>query len=603
GAAWGDFDGDGRPDLYVTNHLNNARLYRNSGGGRFADVTSQWLSPGDVRGDKHGAAWADFNNDGRMGLVQLTGADRGVGTEAKRLFVNRGDRLENVAELVGIDNPYGRTRMPLWLDVDGDGRLDLFEGAEARFDERTPPFLFMRRGDKFEPSDGGGALHFRSIPFCVLVGTVKAAPPDLLCRVFSPNRPSIAYHTGKLPLQAFDMLPETSFEDVAIGDFDNKGQFAIFLARKNPAADIAFGHPSPTELIADAVLKERNADKAPGFTFRATGPVTFQIVPEFPGDAITPARVYLGSATAHPGQLTFSLTAAAPEAQGTVSVTGGGAAGVYIGRTSADTWQVQVTAPRDTLHASKGTYQQVTIDISSPQPITDVKVLGASAAPEEAPARMFVNHDGKWLDESDKRGLNRRVISAVSVVAGDFDNDMHLDLFVVGSGEVGKQENLLLMNRGDGTFDVIPGAGGAAGGSIGVGDTVTTVDFDGDGFLDLLITTGGSMGRSLGIASQRGGYQLFHNRGNGNHWLEIDLEGTKSNRDGIGARVELTAGGITQTRYQDGGVHNGAQNHARLHFGLAKHDAVDKVRVYWPSGAVQELTNVRANQIMRIREP
>ena len=112
------------------------------------------------------------------------------------------------------------------------------------------------------------------------------------------------------------------------------------------------------------------------------------------------------------------------------------------------------------------------------------------------------------------------------------------------------------------------------------------------------------MGRSLGPASEAGSYHLYHNVcQSGNHWLEIDLEGTRSNRDGIGARVDLTAGGVTQVRIQDGGIHNRAQNHSRLHFGLAKNTAADKITVRWPSGTKQELSSVRGDQLLRIKEP
>jgi hypothetical protein len=65
GAAWGDYDGDGQPDLYVTNHLKQAMLFRNMGGGRFTDVTVEVINPKNLGGDKHGA-WADFNNDGKL---------------------------------------------------------------------------------------------------------------------------------------------------------------------------------------------------------------------------------------------------------------------------------------------------------------------------------------------------------------------------------------------------------------------------------------------------------------------------------------------------------------------------------------------------------
>ena len=110
------------------------------------------------------------------------------------------------------------------------------------------------------------------------------------------------------------------------------------------------------------------------------------------------------------------------------------------------------------------------------------------------------------------------------------------------------------------------------------------------------------MARSFGVPAEDGDYRLYRNRGNQNHWLEIDLVGTKSNRDGVGAFVYLTAGGKRQVRLQDGGVHHRGQNHQRLHFGLAEHAVVDEIEVHWPSGTVQRLSGVAANQILTIKE-
>ena len=166
GASWGDFDGDGLPDLYVTNHLNDARLYRNIGKGRFANVTSQYFNSKDLKGDMHGTVWADFDNDGDQDLFQLRGAKMGVGAEPKRLFRNMGNGFEEIAETAGVDNPFGRSRIPLWVDLNRDGRLDLFQGADARLDDRIPPFVFIQQNKGFSPSSEELKISDRSVLFC-----------------------------------------------------------------------------------------------------------------------------------------------------------------------------------------------------------------------------------------------------------------------------------------------------------------------------------------------------------------------------------------------------------------------------------------------------
>lgn len=602
GAAWGDFNGDGLPDLYVTNHLKAPLLFRNLGGGRFADVTGTFFSADELKGDKHGAVWADFDNDGRLDLMQLTGAVRGVGTEPKRLFHNRGDRFADVAVAMGVLNPDGRTRMPLWFDFNHDGRLDLFHGAEARFDDKTPPFVYVQGERGFAASETL-AFGSRSVPFCTLAELTGDNRPELLCRIVGKNRTAQIFDLSAQPPRDLDLLPATAFEDIAAADFDNDGRIDLFLARKNPPGPVAFGQPSAKEMVADVSIDKDNVDKPSGFTFRSQGTLSLRMAAANPGDAVSAERIHLGQQGAHPSGLAFDVSPATPGIGGTAPNVPGKETGVYVGFTAPDKWEVRITAPRDALAAGKPKYQQIQVRVASSTPITKLEAIGEAIKPEEAPARLFMNRGGKLVEEGDKRGVNARLVAGMNVVAGDFDNDMDVDLFVLASGDIGQQENLLLLNRGDGHFDVVRAAGGAAGNHVGVGDSVTTVDFDGDGFLDLFVANGGSMGRSLGLPSDNGGYRLYHSVGNGNHWIELDLEGAASNRDGIGAIVRVTAGGVTQMRVQDGGVHHRSQNHSRLHFGLAKNTQVDKITVQWPSGAVQELSGGKADQIMRIKEP
>jgi Ca2+-binding RTX toxin-like protein len=185
-------------------------------------------------------------------------------------------------------------------------------------------------------------------------------------------------------------------------------------------------------------------------------------------------------------------------------------------------------------------------------------------------------------------------------VTGDFDNDMDEDVYIATTRSVVNTPNMLYENQGDGSFLAIPNAGGAAGTNLGTGDFVSTADYDRDGFLDLLIANGaGSFSPVIDTTT----YQLFHNQGNDNHWLEIDLEGVLSNRDGIGAQLFLTTNGITQLRQQDGGIHYSVQDHQRVHFGLGEYTQADSLTIRWPSGIVQRLVNISADQVIKIKEP
>jgi hypothetical protein len=599
GAAWGDYDGDRRPDLYVTNHLKQAMLFRNLGAGGFADVTTEVINQSDLSGDKHGVAWADFNNDGRLDLVQLTGAIQGVGVEPKRLFVNKDGKLVEHAAELGVDNPPGRTRMPLWLDIDQDGKLDLFQGAEARFDDLTPPFLYEQQDGRFADATPRLQPASRSAPFCVLTALNDDRYPEVICRLMGKGRPVQVFDTSTSPARTLDLLPNSAFEDVVAGDFDNDGRMDIFMARKNPAGRLALARGGESVLTAQIELTPKNASDPTSLRFRTQGALKVALAGQHAGDLL-PADLKIGEPARQPANLEFDL--AADAARGLPTPPGGNRPAVLIGSPKPGDWQVEFHA-QPGIFSDKAKPRHLAIRIHSTAPIEDVEALGDSATEESAPQRLFMNRDGKLVEEGDKRGVNAVPITAVNAVSGDFDNDMDLDIFVLGSGDAGKTPNLLLLNNGQAEFEVVRHAGGASGWLVGVGDSVTTADIDGDGFLDLLTSSGGSMGRSLGLPSDNGRYQLLRNVGNGSHWIMIDLEGTASNRDGIGAIVRMTAGGVTQMRMQDGGIHERGQNHARLHFGLAKHGQAEKITVQWPSGVVQELQGIKANQVLRVREP
>ena len=186
----------------------------------------------------------------------------------------------------------------------------------------------------------------------------------------------------------------------------------------------------------------------------------------------------------------------------------------------------------------------------------------------------------------------------------DYDNDGYEDLYVV-SGFLDtdphenrrEQPNLLFHNNGgSGVFADVSSISGAD--DPGVGRGVAYADFNGDGCLDLYQT---NLGKSAYIGESA---RLFLNNCEwSNNWIVIRTEGTVSNRDGIGARVSVDAGEITQIREVAAGGSNKSQNMLPVHFGLGSAEVVDSIEILWPSGKLQTLSNVAVNQYMVIREP
>jgi hypothetical protein len=88
-----------------------------------------------------------------------------------------------------------------------------------------------------------------------------------------------------------------------------------------------------------------------------------------------------------------------------------------------------------------------------------------------------------------------------------------------------------------------------------------------------------------------------------NHWLELALEGTKSNRDGIGARIRISAGGFVQYNHVSTAAGYASSSAAPVHFGLGSAKVAEEIEIRWPSGTVQKLKDVQGNQILRVKEP
>jgi enediyne biosynthesis protein E4 len=179
----------------------------------------------------------------------------------------------------------------------------------------------------------------------------------------------------------------------------------------------------------------------------------------------------------------------------------------------------------------------------------------------------------------------------------DYDNDGHLDILIVnGDGHrlSEKQEQLLLRNEeinGQRMFHDISRQAGEYFDVSSVARGLCVGDYDNDGDLDFFV---------LNID---GPSVLLRNEGgNRNNWLTIKLVGTKSNRDGVGARVVVRSGDLVQTEEKMSSSSYLSQNDPRLHFGFGKRDKIDEIVIRWPSGKVQKLTGVKMNQILTVVE-
>lgn len=175
---------------------------------------------------------------------------------------------------------------------------------------------------------------------------------------------------------------------------------------------------------------------------------------------------------------------------------------------------------------------------------------------------------------------------------------MDADVYMAYPDVMGNLQNRLYENLG-GRFQLVPDGGGAATNDTGTGGRVSVADYDNDGYMDLLVTDGRA---NLGFPFHFGRRFLLQNQGGSNHWVKFKLLGCQSNRDAVGARVRVLAGGVWQARTLGGGIHNGVQDDPRPNFGLAGNTAVQSVVVDWPSGASTTLSGLTADQIYTVHE-
>ena len=599
GASFGDFNGDGYLDIYSSNHRTQDSLFLNRNGQLFADVGTQvrdWVNR--PHADTHGGSWADFDNDGDQDLLISTGTGN-----LSQFLVNDHLRLVDRTAGSGLDLVNLGGRMPVWLDFNKDHLPDVFMtqyGGVAKLFGQNPP------GGTFTEMSAAAKVLCVRFHYAQLIDVNNDGKLELLCPD-EANFPQKIYDFSTFPWTRLyeSSAPKPWFPlvknvaDSAVADFNNDGHMDVFIL-------------SGTQLRPSSVVQEGNKIEAllaggrKGFNFVATTPVTYIVdwnkQEEGVGTPLT--KVEIGAAATHPTSATFTLDPADPRVAG-MPPTPTDASQLPVMQIGYDPtghrWTLIIVTK--TSADAPGIFSEGYIQVSSTGPITRLKATGLWPTDKPGRPTLLMSTPTGFVDNTVAAGLATPV-QCSSVTAGDFDDDMYVDLYLACRTGASNISNILYHNNGNGTFTAVPDAGGAAGpiglavaDGAGTADSVISGDYDVDGFLDLFVTNGFNL-RPLYIG---GPTKLFHNNRNANHWIELDLVGENSDRDATGARVYAAANGVTQFRVQDGRYHRWSQDSRRIHFGLAGATAVN-FTVWWPDGTPQSFYNVPADKLYRITQ-
>ncbi len=635
-------------------------LYINNGNGTFTNLFESDPRQGSG-GDTHVSTLIDYDNDGDADAFTASGGELGAtGTgQANIFFKNRISQLgiiTNEAANTNTEYSIGRTRDTVWFDFNQDGLLDFVNLVATRDDGQGPNAYFEQQ------ADGTFVNRTNAVGFNVPFPSRYAQLADL---TGDDNLELIVQGTFNFPARVYDLSNGTNFVDITnnfnfpltsdlpadinqdfqehesardsvIADLDGDGDNDIFLVRsraKTTTSPSVFQGTYQNVVSADLILQ--NPGSEIGYSFQTAAgadiAIDFFDLNALAANLNPSTEIFIGSngraptsaeleafvnissdftapavANDRPNTPEIDPVAALLLSSNSFGVNGlpanRSARGIYIGLVNG-TWEIRLNSPN---------FESIRSAVESTTTITNLNPIGFTSVNPASNALtdqlwLFDENTGQFVDSSAAAGLTQATL-AQNTVGGDFDNDKDIDLYVINSYTSFDQPNVLYENNGDGTFNTIAQGGGAAGTALNfgwldfeVGARASVADYDQDGILDIFL--GSTVGRSPRKTYLATPSQLFKGQANGNNWIEIDLQGIVSNRDAVGARVELTSGGVTQVREQNGGYHNFAQNSQILHFGLGQDNIIDRLEISWPSGVTQVLTNVSVNQVLDVVEP